>query len=112
MIAIDRSSRIDAISTNCAKLSIQKCIKVFKGDSTKIVSDDDRDVTDGPPFSRNTFDKILLDVPCSGLGQRPMLQLRINKSSLKTYAPLQKKFVRNVGFFSILNHTIEKYINV
>ncbi|XP_065214324.1 tRNA (cytosine(72)-C(5))-methyltransferase NSUN6 [Planococcus citri] len=95
LIAIDNPKKIDTIVKNCTNLSIQNCVKAFKGDSTKLVSDDEREITDGPPFSINTFDKILLDVPCSGLGQRPMFRIRVDKTSLKTFPPLQKKFVRN-----------------
>ncbi|XP_018056757.1 PREDICTED: putative methyltransferase NSUN6 isoform X2 [Atta colombica] len=46
--------------------------------------------TDGPPFEENYFDRILLDTPCSALGQRPQLYNTITPMQLHSYIPLQR----------------------
>ncbi|UYV81415.1 NSUN6 [Cordylochernes scorpioides] len=43
----------------------------------------------GPPYPPGLFDRILLDAPCSGLGQRPRLSLG-SVRQLSSYPPLQK----------------------
>lgn len=44
----------------------------------------------GPPFPPCVFDRILLDAPCSGLGQRPKLE-EIDFKHVASFPPLQKK---------------------
>ncbi|XP_017476970.1 PREDICTED: putative methyltransferase NSUN6 isoform X1 [Rhagoletis zephyria] len=46
-----------------------------------------------PPFGANTFDKILLDAPCSALGNRPFLIAPSNMTSsmLGSYPKVQRK---------------------
>ena len=39
------------------------------------------------------FDKILLDGPCSGLGQRPLLSFNLTGASFCSYQPLQRKLL-------------------
>ena len=49
-----------------------------------------------PPFLASTFDRILLDPPCSGLGQRPQLRYTFSDKELASYPILQKKFFKQV----------------
>lgn len=58
-----------------------KSIQAFSEDSTKILG----------RFSNNYFDKILLDAPCSALGNRPQLMNPINPKTLKSYVNVQRK---------------------
>jgi 16S rRNA (cytosine967-C5)-methyltransferase len=55
-------------------------------------------VADGsaPPFRPATFDKVLLDAPCSGLGalrRRPDARWRIDPDDLETLAALQRRLL-------------------
>lgn len=66
---------------------------VHQGDSTKIGSED------GLPFAPESFDKILLDAPCSGLGRRPLLRMSMSEKTLKSYIPIQRQLFENVRSF-------------
>jgi 16S rRNA (cytosine967-C5)-methyltransferase len=55
-------------------------------------------VADGtfPPFAAGTFDRVLLDAPCSGLGtlrRRPEIRLRVSESDVKVLAILQHRLL-------------------
>jgi 16S rRNA C967 or C1407 C5-methylase (RsmB/RsmF family) len=45
----------------------------------------------GPPFPPATFDRVLLDAPCSALGQRPQFTNRMRLKELRSFPRLQKK---------------------
>ncbi|XP_039307906.1 tRNA (cytosine(72)-C(5))-methyltransferase NSUN6 isoform X3 [Solenopsis invicta] len=75
----------------------EKCndrnIKIFCYDATKAVIAREHSFVhtdDGPPFEENYFDRILLDTPCSALGQRPQLYNTITSAQLRSYIPLQR----------------------
>lgn len=78
----------------------------FVYDSTKIVQEitepcDSKlqynSVLQGPPFIPESFDKILLDAPCSALGQRPQLTNKITVNQLKSYPSLQRRLFQSVS---------------
>ena len=50
-----------------------------------------------PPYPSGTFDRILLDAPCSALGQRPQLVVRMNLKELQSYPRLQRKLFTTVS---------------
>ncbi|KAL7305128.1 hypothetical protein TKK_0002533 [Trichogramma kaykai] len=67
-------------------------VKAFCFNSVNSVSTvSNKSILEGPPFSKDSFDRILLDGPCSALGQRPQISNSISLSQLKSYVPLQKK---------------------
>ncbi|XP_062336057.1 tRNA (cytosine(72)-C(5))-methyltransferase NSUN6 isoform X1 [Osmerus eperlanus] len=45
----------------------------------------------GPPFPPESFDRVLLDAPCSGLGQRPSMACSWGLKEVCSYQPLQRK---------------------
>jgi len=49
-----------------------------------------------PPFKNESFDRVLLDAPCSNLGQRPLLKIEVDKNALKRFPALQRKLLINV----------------
>lgn len=49
-----------------------------------------------PEIPAEYFDRILLDVPCSALGQRPSIKNAMTLNSLKSYPGYQRKFIRKV----------------
>ncbi|KAB0347307.1 hypothetical protein FD754_012164 [Muntiacus muntjak] len=47
--------------------------------------------TGEPPFLPESFDRILLDAPCSGMGQRPNMACTWTLKEVMSYQPLQRK---------------------
>lgn len=90
--------QIIALEKNAGKVKQfkEKCddknIKIFCYDARKAVIEQDSNFvcTDGPPFEQNHFDRVLLDTPCSALGQRPQLYNTITLAQLRSYIPLQR----------------------
>jgi len=81
----------------------EKCnnenIKIFCYDATKAVVEQGHNSVhiDGPPYEENYFDRILLDTPCSALGQRPQLCNTITSAQLRSYVPLQRNLFTAVS---------------
>lgn len=50
-----------------------------------------------PPFKIESFDRVLLDAPCSNLGQRPLLNIEADKNLIKSFPTLQRKLLANVS---------------
>ncbi|KAL4715908.1 hypothetical protein ACJJTC_013208 [Scirpophaga incertulas] len=93
IIAIDKTSqKTEKIKQLCIKHEVQ-CVKIYTADSTKCCSKDSLGVDAGPPFPPNSFDKVLLDAPCSGLGQRPQLNNKITPKMLESYKFVQRKLL-------------------
>ena len=49
-----------------------------------------------PPYRQCTFDRILVDAPCSGLGQRPQMVWDMTLQQLKSYPIYQRKLLNQV----------------
>lgn len=73
-----------------------KSVKCFAYDSTRLLSMEQTDDDDSvkPPFPSHFFDKILLDAPCSALGNRPVLRSDISPKMLKSYPVVQRKLFK------------------
>jgi len=83
-------------------------IKIFCYDATKAVVEQEHSSihADEPPFEENYFDRILLDTPCSALGQRPQLCNKITMVQLRSYVPLQR------SLFSAVSRQMICYKNI
>ncbi|KAM5157750.1 tRNA (cytosine(72)-C(5))-methyltransferase NSUN6 isoform 1-T3 [Mantella aurantiaca] len=93
VIAMDKiANKVEKIKHNASLLQL-KCIQAYCFNSIKAVSSDPKGVEQGsgPPFSPGSFDRILLDAPCSGMGQRPNMSHLISLRELTSYQPLQRK---------------------
>ena len=93
VIALDcKQSRVDMLRSTVDNFKIS-CIRSLKFDSTKCCDMQKQYVeitADSlPPFSPLSFDKILVDAPCSGLGQRPQCFM----SELTSCSEYQKQFL-------------------
>jgi 16S rRNA (cytosine967-C5)-methyltransferase len=56
------------------------------------------DATETLPFAGSSFDKVLVDAPCSGTGtlrRNPEIRWRLNESDIASFAEVQKKILRN-----------------
>ncbi|XP_070784283.1 tRNA (cytosine(72)-C(5))-methyltransferase NSUN6 isoform X3 [Enoplosus armatus] len=91
VVALDRiRNKIDRIRQNAQMLRLLS-IKAFCFNSTKAVSSDPTQEAEGPPFPPESFDRVLLDAPCSGLGQRPNMGCTWGLKEICSYQPLQRK---------------------
>ena len=60
-----------------------------------------------PPYPSGSFDHILLDAPCSALGQRPQFVVKMKLKELQSYPRLQQKLfttVSNVEFLWLVKN--------
>ncbi|XP_053198080.1 tRNA (cytosine(72)-C(5))-methyltransferase NSUN6 isoform X1 [Scomber japonicus] len=91
VVALERiRNKIDRIRQNAQTLNL-RCIKTYCFNSTQAVSSDLNQETEGPPFPPESFDRVLLDAPCSGLGQRPNMASTWSLKEICSYQPLQRK---------------------
>uniref|UniRef100_H9EW86 Putative methyltransferase NSUN6 n=1 Tax=Macaca mulatta TaxID=9544 RepID=H9EW86_MACMU len=92
VIAMDKIfSKVEKIKQNALLLGLNS-IRAFCFDGTKAVKLDMVEDTEGePPFLPESFDRILLDAPCSGMGQRPNMACTWSLKELASYQPLQRK---------------------
>ncbi|KAL5291419.1 NSUN6 family protein [Megaselia abdita] len=97
IIALDKTeSKIQLIKNKVQNYGFDS-IKPFAFDSTKSFDETliRKSALEGPPFGRNTFDRILLDAPCSALGNRPVLADSLTPKMLSSYPVVQKKLFCN-----------------
>lgn len=85
------ANKVKKIKQNAELLQLN-CIKAFCYDGTRALSVEKReDKQEGPPFLPESFDRILLDAPCSGMGQRPNMAYSSTLKEVTSYQPLQRK---------------------
>jgi len=102
--------RIDLLKNNLPRLNI-KCVKTKVYDSTKI----------SEVFKEESFDKVLLDAPCSGLGvirRKPDILLSLSMDKLDGIIALQQslideaiKMVKDGGYLVYSTCTLNKKEN-
>lgn len=94
IIAIDKTPNKLKVLEEKIKTYKFNSVKCFAYDSTKLLSNSCGEDTMEPPFPSHFFDKILLDAPCSALGNRPVLRNDISVKMLKSYPVIQKKLFK------------------
>uniref|UniRef100_A0ABK9MQP2 SAM-dependent MTase RsmB/NOP-type domain-containing protein n=1 Tax=Glossina morsitans morsitans TaxID=37546 RepID=A0ABK9MQP2_GLOMM len=98
ILALDKTvNRIALIEEKIKKYKFNS-INVYAYDATKsfdgkLNSETANDIK--PPFKAETFDRILLDAPCSGLGNRPILVVKTTAKMLDSYPRIQRKLINN-----------------
>nr|XP_042134008.1 tRNA (cytosine(72)-C(5))-methyltransferase NSUN6 isoform X2 [Peromyscus maniculatus bairdii] len=92
VIALDKiMNKVEKLKQNASLLGLHS-IRAFCFDATKALKLDMIDGTEGaPPFLPESFDRILLDAPCSGMGQRPNMACTWTLKEVRSYQPLQRK---------------------
>ncbi|GAB1285986.1 tRNA (cytosine(72)-C(5))-methyltransferase NSUN6 [Apodemus speciosus] len=94
VIALDKiASKVKNLEQRASLLGLHS-IRAFCFDATKALK---LNVTDGvegaPPFLPESFDRVLLDAPCSGMGQRPNMACTWTLKEVTSYQPLQRKLL-------------------
>nr|KAF6431979.1 NOP2/Sun RNA methyltransferase 6 [Rousettus aegyptiacus] len=92
VIALDKiSNKVKKVKQNALLLGLNS-IRAFCFDGTKALKGDMvKDAEGEPPFLPESFDRILLDAPCSGMGQRPNMACSWTLKEVTSYQPLQRK---------------------
>lgn len=100
VIALDKSaSKIKQIQENSAKLGLTNITAFVQDSTTACIMEKPEHFQEyettavaslqtSPPFLPNSFDRILLDAPCSALGQRPQLYNPIRLKEVQSFARL------------------------
>ncbi|KAK3587845.1 hypothetical protein CHS0354_019715 [Potamilus streckersoni] len=92
VVALDKTpQKVEKVAKNAATWGIT-CIETYPFDSTQAV-DEAADVSGPPPYPQSSFDRVLLDGPCSAFGQRPCCKNRMTLNTLKSYSTYQRKFI-------------------
>ncbi|KAM5283971.1 tRNA (cytosine(72)-C(5))-methyltransferase NSUN6 isoform 4-T6 [Hipposideros larvatus] len=92
VIALDKvANKVKKIKQNALLLGLNS-IRAFCFDGTKALKlDTVKGIEGEPPFLPESFDRILLDAPCSGMGQRPNMACAWTLKEVTSYQPLQRK---------------------
>lgn len=88
LFALDKSkSKVEKISTLLRALNLADAVQVKCFDSTKCLKNN--------LFEKESFDCILLDPPCSGVGQRPQFRWdnQMSLENLQSHASYQRKLL-------------------
>uniref|UniRef100_K1Q5I5 Putative methyltransferase NSUN6 n=1 Tax=Magallana gigas TaxID=29159 RepID=K1Q5I5_MAGGI len=94
VIAIDRSDvKVEKIRSNLERWALT-CVTCHACDALKVTVGQRGGDINFPEIPAEYFDRILLDVPCSALGQRPSIKNAMTLNSLKSYPGYQRKFIR------------------
>ncbi|CAG5896211.1 unnamed protein product [Menidia menidia] len=107
VVALDRiRNKIDRIRQNAKALGLHSvracCFNSTQavgppqgaGDEAPGPPQEAGDEAPGPPFPPESFDRVLLDAPCSGLGQRPNMANTWSLKEIRSYPPLQRKLLQ------------------
>ncbi|CAD7006315.1 putative methyltransferase NSUN6 [Ceratitis capitata] len=97
IIALDKV--VNKITTLQEKITANslKSVRSYAFDASRVYDaakvPEDNACLEMPPYAANTFDKILLDAPCSALGNRPLLTVSPHMSArmLDSYPKVQRK---------------------
>ncbi|KAN0019096.1 hypothetical protein ACTFIU_002298 [Dictyostelium citrinum] len=94
IFALDKNKgKVKKITDLCKRLSLDKYVKCLAKDSSKLTKENQQDPLDKIRFQCNSFDKVLLDGPCSGLGSRPRLIESSSLVDLTNSSEFQKKLI-------------------
>ncbi|KAM9970730.1 hypothetical protein ACTFIR_002594 [Dictyostelium discoideum] len=94
IFALDKNKgKVKKIIDLCKRLSLDKYVTCLAKDSSKLTKENQQDPLDKIRFQSNSFDKVLLDGPCSGLGSRPRLIESSRLVDLTNSSEFQKKLI-------------------
>ena len=103
VVACDKSlNKVKSIETNCSRLGVNN-VRCFAMDASKVLGvEESASAPSSPPFPREYFHRVLLDAPCSALGQRPQFYNRMKLKELESFPKIQRKlFTTGVSLVAV-----------
>ena len=117
VVALDKTkAKVDSIKKNCLRQKVDDVVEAHVMDATKTLKDEGscesekRKVTEDeqsesvdkcesrmpgpPPWHPALFDRVLLDAPCSALGQRPQFYNPMKEKELNSFPKIQRKLFK------------------
>lgn len=92
IVALDKSeNRVNLLQKNLTNFHA-KCVAAYAYDATKCYDEKVLSSLE-PPFGKDSFDRILLDAPCSGSGNRPLLKFDMSEKMVNSYPKIQRKLL-------------------
>jgi SAM-dependent methyltransferase len=96
VVALDKSPpKVSKLTENIKRFALSN-VHCYLFNSTKCLDTElsnDQPFPHAPPFPPATFDRVLLDGPCSALGQRPQMKCSLSLEELKSFQSFQRKFI-------------------
>jgi len=122
VVALDKTkAKIDSIKKNCIRQNVDGVVETYVMDATKTLKDEEKldagksseaedadltqDIGGGeasnmagpPPWHPALFDRVLLDAPCSALGQRPQFYNPMKEKELASFPKIQRKLFKTAA---------------
>ncbi|PVD30727.1 hypothetical protein C0Q70_10002 [Pomacea canaliculata] len=89
VVALDKTAdKVAKIRSNLENFCLT-CVESYVFDARKACSKDSDEVGE-PPYPPATFDRVLLDGPCSALGQRPAVRNKMTAGCMASFPKLQR----------------------
>ena len=57
-----------------------------------------------PPFPPESFDRVLVDAPCSALGQRPQIKCSMSGKELRSFPAYQRQIFEKVRVLYLIGY--------
>lgn len=81
----------------CDRMQVNTRLRLLGGKCDDNSLADSSQGQEGPPFPLGSFDRILLDPPCSAMGQRPLLRWGKSLADVRDHAGYQQHFLRTAA---------------
>lgn len=103
LYALDKTdNKLAVLRERLRTFGLEQRVHSYAFDATRAVQEDAASTSGEsssslplqPPFAPHTFDRILLDGPCSALGNRPQLRNDMSPRMLASYPVVQRKLLR------------------
>ena len=122
VVALDKTkAKIDSIRKNCTRQNVDGVVETYVVDATKTLKDEEKleagkstkaedadlaqdigceeasNMAGPPPWHPALFDRVILDAPCSALGQRPQFYNPMKEKERASFPKIQRKLFKTAA---------------